>query len=101
MTIKRTSNREHTPGPWGYAPSCWDHDAEVHIGNECFPFANEADARLVAAAPELLAALTELHREADLYESDRIASGLPHPDIDLQPALAAIAKATGEGSGGS
>ena len=100
----------HTPGPWReaswkadriiealadpensatyYAPICELEDGwSEEIG--------DANARLIAAAPELLKALKLLAHDVDGY-------GLAHPEggrfecehLDL--ALAAIAKATGE-----
>ena len=88
----------HTPGPWS-AVSCrvgWyiasapdgaivvdTGDAEGRYG----PIESEANARLIAAAPELLAAL------------QAIAEGCSFPEDDVQRAIrdrarAAIAKAT-------
>ena len=85
----------HTPGPWvadvAYfdgKPSC----LRIHAGREFialvvedgeFDVNSEADARLIAAAPEMLAALREILR-----------SGLCPSDAAL--ARAAIAKATGQ-----
>ena len=71
----------HTPGPWHY-DSTWGlikhggaEIAALHSGNA-------ANARLIAAAPEMLAALQRLtHPAAD--------------DTDLEHALDVIARATG------
>lgn len=106
---------KHTPGPWqividddgnplsgrpmvaaapeldcaivhwdGFVQSYWRSargDKEIH-----------ANARLIAAAPDLLKALEEL---ADLF--DAMVSGEYRPDsYTTQPARAAIAKAKGE-----
>ena len=49
---------------------------------------NEANARLIASAPELLEALEEIVSAAD-------GDGWSHLDADLRKARAAIAKATG------
>lgn len=93
-------NSQHTPGPW----HPWVHDSNTitasdssHIEPVCFlnnklpPEVAAANGRLIAAAPELLAALQALVGEADLGEVDL-------DDADralLNYARAAIAKATG------
>ena len=106
---------EHTPGPWkarpggaevitAYAPEgvrahgygCGnDFIADLNDGeyHEYYDRAEqEANARLIAAAPELLEALEEL---ADLV--DDLVDGIYRPDsFTTQPARAAIAKAKGE-----
>lgn len=88
---------EHTPGPWfwnrgpGSSFRAIESDAStVLVGdcgrNECNRtelFIGEADARLIAAAPELLAALKKCAVYAHL------------PEID-QEAWKAIAKAEGK-----
>ena len=86
---------KHTPGPWHTAGeqgvqirSAKDQIAKVWTmrGNEW-----KANARLIAAAPDLLEALRAM---VDYFG--------PHPDVDngldetLTAARAAIAKATGE-----
>ena len=93
----------HTPGPWTvdpktlavYAPDRHGHAAAVLVADcDCsWLLANEirANAALVAAAPDLLAALQALVGEADLGEID-------HDDSTralLAQARAAIARATG------
>ena len=105
------SNAKHTPGPWVFAR---DFDeagqrakvttvavcAEFVIGLPSdFPGGNyrdgdpsgesEADARLIAAAPELLEALTDVSNQARHSDYDW--------PVELSRAVsAAIAKATGE-----
>lgn len=96
---------KHTPGPWHlttYAPTTLDQVTYYGVGapNSRTTIAgplNEADARLIAAAPELLEALIDL--------TERLASYLkpaPHetyiPNYEplvLRQARTAIAKATG------
>ena len=94
---------KHTPGPWqidwyicrekgkelwrvprSIGPACADHDhwAGNHIAVDA------PDARLIAAAPELLEALQEL-----MVAADRVSA---EPVTWLGKARAAIAKATGE-----
>ena len=83
----------HTPGPWhpvtlGASPDhAWAIDSELHEVARLPEWPDnqaeaEANARLIAAAPEMLAAL----------------QSLAHPmasDEDLQNALAVIAKVKG------
>lgn len=89
------TNATHTPGPWvlslnsvkalGWmigSPSA-DNGPGTHIGNVY----NVADARLIAAAPDLLAALESA--EDVLAETDMHLS-------TLHKVRAAIAKAKGE-----
>ena len=79
---------EHTPGPWTPYGLDWrmvvDKDSEVIADVRT----HDADARLIAAAPDLLAALEALMTEA----CDDIA----HQDEHTEAAEAAIAKAKGE-----
>lgn len=97
----------HTPGPWRVSldhPKCRDtperiffiHGGDSMRGLEIASLYEaarqptaEADAALIAAAPDLLAALRD------------IAEGCSFPETDVQRAIrdrarAAIAKATGE-----
>ena len=78
---------EHTPGPWEAVAVdaghyvVWDSQGNV-LGRRLYP----EDARLIAAAPELLAALERVVYDLEPYVT---AS-------HLQPARAAIAKARGK-----
>ena len=88
---------EHTPGPWrfeqdGHEPY-WNVDMPMQDGSPGYGYANamvyttEADARLIAAAPELLEVLDRCNnRWDDADEEDNPALG--------QAIRAAIAKAT-------
>lgn len=99
---------QHTPGPWNvekcrygfavYASKTGDavvktEDAEGRYG----AIDNGADARLIAAAPELLAALEGMEKWAS-----SIHDGYPPSTASIaaapyrEAARAAIAKATGE-----
>lgn len=97
---------KHTPGPWGIGDSDLPvsqlavmsrantgrkHSTIARVVNPDFvgmtPFEGEANARLIAAAPELLAALQEIVAAADGEGWDQI-------DADFSKARAAIAKAT-------
>ena len=53
----------HTPGPWYLNPRGWvvQSTGDIVTRLEC-SYNKEADARLIAAAPELLEALEELER---------------------------------------
>ena len=89
----------HTPGPWHYRRGDeWSHSVVTHHGTlpdgsqNCWTVADinkmrepehEANARLIAAAPELLEALKRLLTDEDYPQAERVAR-------------AAIAKATGE-----
>jgi len=93
---------EHTPGPWaaekvnerkirqwsiraqGAAPVI-SYELATLSGHD--PVRDKANARLIAAAPELLAALQEIVAAADGEGWDQI-------DADFSKARAAIAKAT-------
>ncbi len=87
----------HTPGPWIKES---DHSNRLRSVNKygtvvCSVYGDgqqEANTSLIAAAPELLAALQSLVGEADLGEIDHDNE----TRAMLAAARAAIAKATGE-----
>lgn len=82
---------KHTPGPWEYRGHAWVQtadDKKTPIANFNFYAATEANARLIAAAPDLLESLQEL-----MVAADHVSGG---PVTWLEKARAAIAKATGE-----
>ena len=95
---------KHTPGPWVVfddhpdkacfhirEDNCFDEIATIYR-YQCNPRNTLADARLIAAAPDLLEALEEL---VDLFGG--LVSGEYPPDgFTTQPARDAIAKARGE-----
>ena len=85
---------QHTPGPWLAGQTITAADPDRAPGSyERITIAsrvnNMANARLIAAAPELLAALIGLLEQADLGEVDAETAPL------VEAARAAIAKATG------
>jgi hypothetical protein len=89
---------KHTPGPWSVAigDGCFvveTNDAfirfVIHGSNQ---EGDEANARLIAAAPELLQAAKDF---VEWFECSRIGD---KPIAELSHARAAIAKATGETS---
>lgn len=79
---------KHTPGPWPMAYS---------VENKCYAIGDtrpriavvtgEVEARLIAAAPELLAALIDLLHQSKLSQDEG--------GWDFEQAETAIAKATG------
>ena len=94
---------EHTPGPWSYyageaQPNPYWRNYRLYVGERlvaeigCTNAVGDGDAnaRLIAAAPELLAALTALVGHADLGEVDLE----PEEQAALASARAAIEKAT-------
>jgi hypothetical protein len=106
---------KHTPGPWVVTTGVKEHDVvtsthdgvgldddvcEVYGGNDDDVSVRRANARLITAAPDLLAALQEYARiTSPEYEEGCKRGEHLYPDVDLaaarKAALAAIAKATG------
>lgn len=94
----------HTPGPWKAEKSKSPPYAWYVVGSDLNNVAHDLskdDARLIAAAPALLEALTRLKQAfdiaADNLEEVEIDGEMIAP-IDLsQEVAAAIALATGEG----
>ena len=122
--IMKNENAKYTPGPWQYRPNkyddwgvvrsadglpvvqaCvgrWSADFDSHRTNGTDP--GEANARLIAAAPELLAALeraedllhyVRLDGTVDPLESSQQTFGVSSMEV-LADIRAAIAKAKGE-----
>jgi hypothetical protein len=94
---------KHTPGPWtANKPTQSNGRAEVHAGPmlvaQAFNWLLDAegdeqcwaDARLIAAAPNLLSVLQELEESADYWSEYDVPIGI------VDRIRAAIAKATGE-----
>lgn len=89
---------KYTPGPWVATGTTVSEQASYGTGNrvvaECGQSTNGetdlANARLIAAAPELLEALRSLHR----FVHDQVGMGLVPESID-SAVCAAIAKAEG------
>lgn len=83
---------KHTPGPWNFRRNdyYWEFgNEEVQLGDVCAsqctdPGKEEANARLISAAPDLLEALQKIHAHGytNMADHEMVAS--------------AIAKATGE-----
>jgi len=84
-----TSNTDHTPGPWT-CDGCEVYGSGIQVGS-IYPAVTadeemmvEANANLIAAAPELLAALQDL-----------VPRCMPHCAMGCSRAMDAIALATG------
>ncbi len=99
---------KHTPGPWTvfpdahnrgriYAGKAWVATTwrTIGEGNDCPPLPSIDNARLIAAAPEILEALGILLNRLDGIGGEHV-TGVEGVDADLIKARAAIAKATGE-----
>ncbi|MGS6394294.1 hypothetical protein ACVG01_17090 [Pseudomonas aeruginosa] len=103
------SKQSHTPGPWeierysdgliqivGNIRAVSDHEEHVTTVVEAVTRGDEANARLIAAAPELLEALQGM---IEVYGGQYNDDCLPKSSTELeliQQARAAIAKATGQ-----
>ena len=93
--------KAHTPGPWRVGirpgPIVYGQQGE-QVANLHVPMVesdeNKANARLIAAAPELLAALDAIVRQMD--QGGQGSTQVFNRDACIQRARAAIAKARGE-----
>lgn len=93
---------KHTPGPWtikgtfsglgGTAIAvCVDNGILAGVAERCEPAEAEANARLIAAAPELLAAVQIVAAALRKVDGDGIAKGGCGPLADELEAVAARA----------
>ena len=97
--IPATPRPAHTPGPWTILPNTPHFVRAMHPAEGMQPVATvyhfdgelAANARLRAAAPELLEALEAVLPDLEHY----VATHGPGPDKRLAIARAAIAKARG------
>jgi len=85
------TNATHTPGPW--LLDIADHDAAIHAGGTIAMVDDtmalwRGNAALIAAAPDLLAAIKDIVAASDANDGDSLANA-------IQAARAAIAKARG------
>lgn len=78
------------PGPWHWEGKVLCNDANI-VGGDGWAF-NDADKKLIAAAPELLEAL---QRITPMYEALMRDCGLEHKEM-IATSHAAIKKALGE-----
>lgn len=86
---------QHTPGPWRFSTHPHDGNymrihcsSDPHEGDNLRGYCGEANARLIAAAPELLEALERLIASGDVRDAAEKGA--------ITQARAAIAKATGK-----
>lgn len=100
--LRTDAKASHTPGPWSYKHcKVWSHESNGNdficdantfdLGKE----ANEANARLIAAAPELLEALIAVRAEIWSAFNEQRSMNLNEQNVALSLADALIAKATG------
>ena len=93
-------NTKHTPGPWrerampGRKTTAWISGGDGNLiteisGARRLPEENAANAALIAAAPEMLAALKNL-------VNDALANGMHSSEPRIIEARQAIAKAEGK-----
>jgi len=95
-------NTKHTPGPWGMGQTGESSDFEINAGNKQVAVVRDgrhvldmksneestANARLIAAAPELLAALNRMMRVTPMANDQQIEA--------IQQAMTALAKVEGK-----
>ena len=95
----------HTPGPWhvetepqGCKGQYTQYTIQPRIADVFYMNqTGEANARLIAAAPDLLAALESLYAEcAMIHKYDGSACNQKQADKAIKDGLAAIAKARGQ-----
>jgi len=95
----------HTPGPWStFQDASLRHTVGTATGRICdmwgqepafFTAEDAANARLIAAAPELLSALAEVTGVIEAYCDDHNSARPTDVTVVLPKLRAAIAKATG------
>jgi hypothetical protein len=88
----------HTHGPWSvrhFKAYNTPHSEVVSANGSRVPYC-DADNRLIAAAPDLLAALMEVTADIEAYCDDHSSSNPTDVTVCLPRLRAAIAKATGE-----
>ena len=86
-----SSLRQHTPGPWTVDNQYIHGPDGIRFLAVAGDGAGQANARLIAAAPELIEALEAVLPDLEHY----VATHGPGPDKRLAIARAAIAKARG------
>lgn len=83
----------HTPSPWAWQDGRLIGDLDGDGGD--VSFAAIGNARLIAAAPDLLAALTKLVANWDANHIPSPLDDLSPPNLSIEAARAAINKAKG------
>lgn len=94
---------QHTPGPWECVGGEFSDEPEMAGLVSYFvklpggPLISKANADVIAAAPDLLAALEACKARLEFINSDEAAHYSPDDSFWVEMARAAIAKARGEG----
>lgn len=99
-TYTDIENTKHTPGPWGIMGDDYAQGSHIAIHGEGHNITSvskasrnwKANARLIAASPDLLAAAMNMRRWAESYRT-LVGHGAAI-DADIEALDAAIAKAT-------
>jgi hypothetical protein len=88
--------KTHTPGPWAFTSDRFRHYVTMPDRNSSYVFAlaDTANARLISAAPELLAACQWLLRAESMQQGKRDGGTMGEISLAIDKARAAIAKAT-------
>jgi hypothetical protein len=92
----------HTPGPWATGPSStvWkDHGRPLYVVSFCHGPESQANAQLIAAAPDLLAACQAVAGDCDSIADGDDFSGMSDAELFggfLDVLGTAIRKATGD-----
>lgn len=98
--VKLPEGAKHTPGPWrAHGDAVFSPDGCIAIcGTDLLtPATNEANARLIAAASDMLAALQYIMGKLGSYHDADDDDAEMHIIADIEKTLeAAIAKAKGE-----
>lgn len=90
---------KHTPGPWEVISADWDENGDARYSLNGIKEVNICDARLIAAAPDLLEAI-KVCLKAEKERIKKLLPGAPattYCEKRISIIEAAIAKATGEG----
>ena len=100
------TNTQHTPGPWKLAAGVigpdkvWMEDSQGNETMICRGVENEHDAALIAAAPELLAALDRFiplcNQLAVALTEEHVSESIKNLTQHCHQARTAITKATGK-----
>lgn len=85
----------YTPAPWTVRTrASIDYEGNIEIAEAC-EGEHEANARLIAAAPELLDALKDVLERFKNERDIQLGNGYPEDYVSITAAEAAIAKAEG------
>jgi hypothetical protein len=97
------ADSKHTPGPWhvGKTAPCIVYDdngwgVANTVNHDRYVYAMQANARLIAAAPDMLAALQAILQGVKHDDTGDGYAEIVLSTDDARTARAAVAKATGE-----